>query len=221
MNKAKEITNRIVKFQDFNIRSKVIKGVKFKADEGEFNGYSIEGTEPFYDDLAWDTLNDYLENNVKGGWETNPNYTTIKVISQKKRGNIHYVTADVTVYRKKDLDMYLSKWEEVKEKVDDHLWHKKGRKLMRAAFYDAFGEGRTWKVDEYANHYSIRSQFNLEGWGEVEASIYLNLETASLFGTVDGMNGEVKYRFPITQLDSMTQFFAISGWMKTISGKNK
>lgn len=132
MNKAIEITNRIVKFQDFPIKSKVIKGVKFQADEGEFKGYVIDGTEPFYDDLAWETLNDYLEKNVKGGWETNPNYTTIKVVSQKKMGNFHYVTADVTVYRKKDLDVYHSKWEEVKEKVVDHLRHKNGRKMMNA-----------------------------------------------------------------------------------------
>ena len=220
MNKAIKITNRIVKFKDFPIKSKVIKGVKFKADEGEFNGYSIEGTDPLYDDMVFDTLGDYLEKNVKGGWETNPNFTTIKVVSQKKRGNIHYVTADVSVYRKKDLDVYHSKWDEMKEKVDYHLRHKEGRKLMRAAFYDAFGDGRTWRVDEYNNEF-ISSQFNLEGWGDVEASIYLDLKTASLFGTVDCINGKVKYRFPITQLDSMSRFFVIKGWMKTISGKNK
>ena len=220
MNKIIKITDRIVKFRDFSIKSKVIKGVKFKADEGEFKGYSIEGNEPFYDDLAFDTLYDYLKKNVKGGWETNPNYTTIKVVSQKKRGNIHYVTADVTVYRKKDLDVYHSKWEEMKEKVDKHLWNKNGRKLMRAAFYDAFGDGRTWEVDKYFNR-RISSRFNLEGWGEVEASIYLDIETSSLFGFVECMNGDTKYRFPLTQLDSMTRSFAVHGWMKTISGVNK
>lgn len=220
MNTANKITNRIVKFQDFNIRSKVIKGVKFKADEGEFKGYSIKGTEPLLDDLVWDTLNDYLEKNVKGDWETNPNYTTIKVVSQKKRGNIHYVTADVTVYRKKDLDMYHSKREEVWEKVVDHLRHENGRKLMRAAFYDAFSKGRTWKVDSYLSH-SISSQFNLEGWGEVEASIYLDLKTASLFGRVECLDGKVGYRFPITQLDNMSETLAVSCWFEIISGKKK
>lgn len=220
MSKTIEITDRIVKFQDFSIKSKVIKGVKFKADEGEFKGYSIGGTEPIYDDLAFDTLYDYLKKNVKGGWETNPNYTTIKVVSQKKRGNIHYVTADVTVYRKKDLDVYHSKWEEMKEKVDKHLRNKNGRKLMRAAFYDAFGDGRTWKVVKGFGK-GISSRFNLEGWGEVEASIYLDTETASLFGFVMCMNGDTKYRFPLTQLDGMTRLFTVTGWMETISGRNK
>ena len=220
MDKIVKITNRIVKFRDFPIKSKVIKGVKFKADEGKFKGYSIEGTEPFYDDLAFDTLYDYLKKNVKGGWETNPNCTTIKVVSQKKRGNIHYVIADVTVYRKKDLEAYHSKWEEVKDKVDRHLWHKNGRKLMRAAFYDAFGDGHTWKVDKYCNK-TIRSTFNLECWGEVDASIYIDSEKASFFGSVMCVNGDTQCHFPLTQLDIMSRFWAISGYMKTVSGGNK